>query len=153
MEPWKYVLLDKFQKEEKKHKKELNTSNGALLSHSYTTGPPIIPWGYVLLDTFQKKEQNCNSKIWGLCTYAVAFSSRQNLQQQAFRFRLEPKNISISAANKLMERTSWGMMARGHQKATRPVHCIALHLQMNDEFNIMFCIAMYCTAIFSWTAL
>ena len=62
--------------------------------------------------------------------------------------KLEPKNISISAANKLMERTSWGMMARGHQKATRPVHCIALHLQMKDEFNIMLCVDMYCTAIF-----
>ena len=65
-------------------------------------------------------------------------------------------------SNKKIKKNFWGMMARGHQKATRPVHCIALHLhcillccivlhlhcialhlQMNDAFNIMLYVDIY----------
>ena len=42
-----------------------------------------------------------------------------------------------------MEVTSWGMMARGHQKATRPVHCLLLAAATNEFAPMLNWIAVY----------
>ena len=95
MEPWKYVLLDKFQKEEKKPKSELSASNGALPSHSYTTGPPSHPENMYSFTRFKKRNKTAVAKSEGFVCRCIFKQTKckaiySNLQQF-----LEPKILAF----------------------------------------------------------